>query len=359
MHATYAGTSTSAQPGLHDDGTPPPHDSVFSSQHSALMSLLILTKSATVAQWSEPCAGGVPASCNSGCAAVLVPAYAACTAEGGYLAQPFMSGTEVVFAKAAAMCGRGNGHLAAPPLKCATLNDYNTLAKDVTAECCDEESCTTGLPTTCDAGCAAVLLPAEKACTLEGGWFTRPQNTQTKAIYHKAAALCKKPSNQGDAGAPPCTTAANFRIFSWFVTTECCDEKTESCTGGIPQTCNAGCAAVLGPTTRACIAAGGFLKSAEMRATKAVFVKAAAKCASAQPPPQCQPPSCWPEVYRFTGTVQFTKGVATHEHIPGDFTKTTVTCVLCCLFMWIAPAEGRSYIISYAMRYPLLYVCEF
>ena len=61
MHAAYAGTSTAAQPGLHDAGTPPPHDSVFSSQHSALMSLLILTKSATVAQWSEPWAGGVPA----------------------------------------------------------------------------------------------------------------------------------------------------------------------------------------------------------------------------------------------------------------------------------------------------------
>ena len=45
----------------------------------------------------------------------------------------------------------------------------------------------------------------------------------------------------------------------------------------------------------------------------------------------CQPPSCWPEIYRFTGTVQFTNGGATHEHIPGDFKKTKVMCVLCCL----------------------------
>ena len=60
--------------------------------------------------------------------------------------------------------------------------------------------------------------------------------------------------------------------------------------------------------------------------------KAAAKCASAQPPPQCQPPSCWPEVYRFTGTVQYTNTkYGTHESILGDFKKTTVTCVLCCL----------------------------
>ena len=50
--------------------------------------------------------------------------------------------------------------------------------------------------------------------------------------------------------------------------------------------------------------------------------------------PLCQ--SCWPEIYRFTGTVQYTKHIYrnvdfSHQHIPGDFKKTTVTCVLCCL----------------------------
>ena len=39
----------------------------------------------------------------------------------------------------------------------------------------------------------------------------------------------------------------------------------------------------------------------------------------------------WPEIYRFTGTVQWTNGDYTHEHMPGDFEKTKVTCVLCCL----------------------------
>ncbi len=38
-----------------------------------------------------------------------------------------------------------------------------------------------------------------------------------------------------------------------------------------------------------------------------------------------------PEIYRFTGAVQFTTRGFTHEHIPGDFKKTKVTCVLCCL----------------------------
>ena len=313
-------------------GTPPANGSLHCATVTDFVKISNDINAECCDEKTESCGGGVPSSCNPGCAAVLVPAYAACKEEGGYLAQPFMSGTEVVFAKAAAMCGRGDGHSAPPPWKCATLNDYSTIAKDVTAECCDEESCASGLPTTCDAGCAAVLLPAEKACAVRGGWFTRPQNTQIKTIYHKAAALCKKQSQHGGGtGEPPCDTATEFRIFSWAVTKECCDEKTESCKGGIPQTCNAGCAAILGPSMVACTTSGGFLESAEMRATKAVFVKAAAKCAGAQPLPQCQPPSCWPEIYRFTGTVRYTKGYYTHEHIPGDFKKTKVTCVLCCL----------------------------
>ena len=128
-----------------------------------------------------------------------------------------------------------------------------------------------------------MLLSAEKACTVRGGWFTRPQNANTKAVYQKAAALCKKHSqNGGGNGAPACSTAAEFRFFSWAVTKECCDEKIESCKGGIPQTCNPGCAAILKPSMMTCTAAGGFLQSEEMRATKAVFVKASAKCASVQ-----------------------------------------------------------------------------
>lgn len=50
-----------------------------------------------------------------------------------------------------------------------------------------------------------------------------------------------------------------------------------------------------------------------------------------KPPPPPPPPSMvWPEIYRFTGTVQYTKG-NDHEHIPGDFKKTKVTYVLFCL----------------------------
>eukprot|EP01048_Picozoa_sp_COSAG05_P011252 COSAG05_NODE_1049_length_6033_cov_7.763566_5_plen_166_part_00 len=50
------------------------------------------------------------------------------------------------------------------------------------------------------------------------------------------AAPCNKQSqNGGGNAAPPCSTATEFRFFSWAVTKECCDEKTESCKGGIPS----------------------------------------------------------------------------------------------------------------------------
>ena len=42
-------------------------------------------------------------------------------------------------------------------------------------------------------------------------------------------------------------------------------------------------------------------------------------------------PVVWPEIYRFTGTVQYTKGPGSHKRILGDFKKTKATCVLCCL----------------------------
>ena len=41
-----------------------------------------------------------------------------------------------------------------------------TPMAQITAECCDEpsETCEDGYPTTCNTGCAAVLLPARASC---------------------------------------------------------------------------------------------------------------------------------------------------------------------------------------------------
>ena len=82
----------------------------------------------------------------------------------------------------------------------------------------------------------------------------------------------------------------------------------------------------------------GFSKTCLSKLDGKFFLKAImhAKCPKGKgpakkPPPPPPPSMVWPEIYRFTGTVQFTKGQVTHEHIPGDFKKTKVKCVLCCL----------------------------
>ena len=67
------------------------------------------------------------------------------------------------------------------------------------------------------------------------------------------------------AGTPPahgslhCATVADFVKISNDINAECCDEKTESCGGGVPSSCNPGCAAVLVPAYAACTAEGGYL----------------------------------------------------------------------------------------------------
>eukprot|EP01051_Picozoa_sp_SAG22_P014442 SAG22_NODE_1754_length_3656_cov_4.574360_2_plen_852_part_00 len=49
-------------------------------------------------------------------------------------------------------------------------------------------------------------------------------------------------------------TAADMYFRSQTVTTECCDEPNEDCSGGSPHTCNAGCAQVLVPFFTECSA---------------------------------------------------------------------------------------------------------
>ncbi len=50
----------------------------------------------------------------------------------------------------------------------------------------------------------------------------------------------------------PCSNDAEFADYATLVSNECCDEKSESCSDGLPQSCNAGCARVLVPMQRAC-----------------------------------------------------------------------------------------------------------
>ena len=95
-------------------------------------------------QPSEDCSSGSPATCNAGCAAVLVPYLQDC--------QLVMGGDVLKAVQGAAE------HCPVSPCLAADLPDRVSL---VSAECCDEpdEDCSSGQPASCNAGCAAVLVP--------------------------------------------------------------------------------------------------------------------------------------------------------------------------------------------------------
>lgn len=77
-------------------------------------------------------------------------------------------------------------------LPCDTAADFELISTSVTAECCDEatESCSAGLPATCNAGCSAVLLPANAACTAQGDYLSEPANSGLKTVFEQAVARC-------------------------------------------------------------------------------------------------------------------------------------------------------------------------
>ena len=136
-------------------------------------------------QPTESCRTGVPATCNAGCAAVLVPAKQACTSPKGFLTLPSMAVVKRAFTTAAAKC--------APVLSaCTSLAEFTAINARVTKVCCDQptESCRTGVPATCNAGCAAVLVPAKQACTSPKGFLTLPSMVVVKRAFTTAAAKC-------------------------------------------------------------------------------------------------------------------------------------------------------------------------
>eukprot|EP01043_Picozoa_sp_COSAG02_P059833 COSAG02_NODE_7696_length_2887_cov_17.426112_2_plen_313_part_00 len=86
----------------------------------------------------------------------------------------------------------GNGY--EDDVDCSTMDEFNAAFQPVNDECCDEagEDCSSGFPTTCNAGCAAVLFPAQAACDdflASNGLGMRA----TKELIDRVAATC--PSN--------------------------------------------------------------------------------------------------------------------------------------------------------------------
>ena len=127
---------------------------------------------------------------------------------------------------------------------CANFDDLQERMSDIEHECCDgpDDDCGTGFPATCDAHCAAVLIPIQTACAK----YLSSQKllAAAKAGIDAAAAVCP--------AAPECSDYNALERLTNDVNHECCDGPNQDCASGFPSTCNAACAAVLLPMQAAC-----------------------------------------------------------------------------------------------------------
>ena len=145
----------------------------------------------------------------------------------------------------------------------------------VTAACCDDDHhpCAGGLPSSCNAKCAAVLLPMQHDCadmvTMMG----------MADVIDTAAAECPR-----GPPPPPCSNGPEFFAYTQLMTAACCGDSSSACASGFPTAaCSADCAAVLLPMQAVC---GSLLTMMGMDAT---FSTAAAACAN---PTEAAPDPC-------------------------------------------------------------------
>lgn len=74
---------------------------------------------------------------------------------------------------------------------CADYADFTALIPTINDACCRDGGCVNGLPTMCNVGCAAKLLPLQLACR---DFFTANQQAAISALsgmIDSAAALCE------------------------------------------------------------------------------------------------------------------------------------------------------------------------
>jgi hypothetical protein len=116
---------------------------------------------------------------------------------------------------------------------CETNFAARTVA--VTDECCNQpdEDCSTGIPASCNAGCAALVIPYFVECSKQLG-------TQA-AAFGDLTDMCQ--AALMTSTGRPCNLAARVDA----VNAECCDELNEDCSLGIPSSCNLGCATLALP----------------------------------------------------------------------------------------------------------------
>ena len=83
---------------------------------------------------------------------------------------------------------------------CENFADLQTLVEPVNERCCDEpeDDCSSGVPSTCDADCGAVLLPFRAACA---DFLKVPMNAGMKNLIDQAADGCRV--RPGVSARPP------------------------------------------------------------------------------------------------------------------------------------------------------------
>ena len=130
----------------------------------------------------------------------------------------------------------------APAGACSTGPEFMERSQAVTDACCGQAAgpCESGMPTSCDQECAAVLLPMQTDCS---GFIVMMglQDVIDTAVSH-----CQAP-------ADPCTTGGEFMAYSGRMTAACCSDPSAACAAGFPTArCSSGCATVLLPMLPAC-----------------------------------------------------------------------------------------------------------
>jgi hypothetical protein len=153
-----------------------------------------LTRTCCEGSAAARCVSGVPTSCiDEGdatqrldrCAHMVSSTNATC--DVWLRTTPMMSTVLQQLGNAAETCARS----------CTSFEEFQRNAAAINAECCDEpdEDCSGGLPSMCNAGCAAVLLPVYQACD---AWLGT--TTSLSAPYHAlqaAASLCRVDAGGG------------------------------------------------------------------------------------------------------------------------------------------------------------------
>eukprot|EP01050_Picozoa_sp_SAG11_P001201 SAG11_NODE_51_length_19848_cov_37.780698_4_plen_1016_part_00 len=149
---------------------------------------------------SDGCVDGMPAHCDSDCAATLLEMQAVCSE---YLSASRLFGELTQSLDAvAATCPAS---VIADPTACMTMDQFAHRVDAVTSACCDDDgpnSCANGYPTECDSQCGATLLPMQADCSV----FLEANNRflgAARVQLDRASAVCGSQPPPPPSPPPP------------------------------------------------------------------------------------------------------------------------------------------------------------